>query len=158
MIRSVLERMSRGRVVRRRLPADAGGHALFVSPRKEIAASQAAAIRRGFRHPSRAGAIMVRQRRRDVETVFVHVGGDRAKSEARWMDYFGKAYGKPEEAKTGAIYLSLFQPYLKNELGHSQDEIDTWKGRGASVLYLLEKEDILGAFALEDERGVADIL
>ena len=30
-------------------------------------------------------------------------------------------------------------------------EIDAWKGRGASVLYLLEKENVLGAFALEDE-------
>ncbi len=32
MIRSLLERWSRGRVVRRRLPAELGGHALFVSP------------------------------------------------------------------------------------------------------------------------------
>lgn len=29
--------------------------------------------------------------------------------------------------------------------------IDTWKSRGASVLYLLEADQILGAFALEDE-------
>lgn len=32
MIRSLLERLSRGRVVRRRLPPEHGGHALYVSP------------------------------------------------------------------------------------------------------------------------------
>ena len=32
MIRSLLERLSRGRVVRRRLPREHGGHALYVSP------------------------------------------------------------------------------------------------------------------------------
>src|SRR6185436_126613 len=32
MIRSLLERLSRGRVVLRRLPPEHGGHALFVSP------------------------------------------------------------------------------------------------------------------------------
>jgi P-type Cu2+ transporter len=32
-----------------------------------------------------------------------------------------------------------------------QGEIDSWKGRGASVLFLLEGKKVLGAFALEDE-------
>lgn len=32
-----------------------------------------------------------------------------------------------------------------------KDEIESWKSRGASVLFLLEDEKVLGAFALEDE-------
>jgi FkbM family methyltransferase len=32
LLRSLIERWSRGRIVRRRLPAELGGHALFVSP------------------------------------------------------------------------------------------------------------------------------
>ena len=35
--------------------------------------------------------------------------------------------------------------------GSIQDEIDAWKARGASVLYLLESDNVLGAFALEDK-------
>ena len=31
------------------------------------------------------------------------------------------------------------------------NQIETWKGRGASVLFLLENDKVLGAFALEDE-------
>ena len=32
-----------------------------------------------------------------------------------------------------------------------EDAVEEWKGRGASVLYLLEGDRVLGAFALEDE-------
>jgi alkanesulfonate monooxygenase SsuD/methylene tetrahydromethanopterin reductase-like flavin-dependent oxidoreductase (luciferase family) len=39
-----------------------------------------------------------------AKRVFIQIGGDRARNEARLMQWFGKAYGKPEEAKTGAIY------------------------------------------------------
>ena len=35
--------------------------------------------------------------------------------------------------------------------GSIQDDIDAWKARGASVLYLLESDNVLGAFALEDK-------
>ena len=60
------------------------------------------------------------------------------------------------EAVVGGRSLAVGGPKLVQERnakvpGSIQDEIDAWKGRGASVLYLLEKENILGAFALEDE-------
>ena len=32
-----------------------------------------------------------------------------------------------------------------------RDDVEQWKSRGAAVLYLLEGDKVLGAFALEDE-------
>jgi len=60
------------------------------------------------------------------------------------------------EAVVGGRWLAVGGPKLVQERnaevpGSIQGEIDAWKGRGASVLYLLERENILGAFALEDE-------
>lgn len=60
------------------------------------------------------------------------------------------------EAVVGGRSLAVGGPKLIQERnakvpGSIQGEIDAWKGRGASVLYLLENENILGAFALEDE-------
>lgn len=60
------------------------------------------------------------------------------------------------EAEVGGRSLAVGGPKLVQERnakvpGSIQGEIDGWKRRGASVLYLLEKENILGAFALEDE-------
>ena len=60
------------------------------------------------------------------------------------------------EAVVGGRSLAVGGPKLVQERNAKvqssvQDEIEAWKDRGASVLYLLEKENVLGAFALEDE-------
>jgi Cu2+-exporting ATPase len=60
------------------------------------------------------------------------------------------------EATVDGRVLAVGGPKLLQERGADppasiQDEIDSWKGRGASVLFLLEEDKVLGAFALEDE-------
>lgn len=60
------------------------------------------------------------------------------------------------QAKVGERTLTVGGPKLLAEAGarttHDLEApIDEWKSRGASVLYLLEKDRVLGAIALEDE-------
>ena len=60
------------------------------------------------------------------------------------------------EATVDGRVLSVGGPKLLQERDAKiplaiEDEIQTWKERGASVLYLLEGSQVLGAFALEDE-------
>jgi Cu2+-exporting ATPase len=60
------------------------------------------------------------------------------------------------EASVDGRRLAVGGPKLLQEVGAEvpeglRAEIDEWKSRGAAVLFLLEKESVLGAFALEDE-------
>ena len=60
------------------------------------------------------------------------------------------------EAIVDGRTLAVGGPKLLQERGADvpgaiTDDIEKWKGRGASVLYLLESDKVLGAFALEDE-------
>ena len=60
------------------------------------------------------------------------------------------------EATVDGRTLAVGGPKLIEERGSEvpaglHDEIETWKGRGAAVLYLLENDRVLAAFALEDE-------
>jgi P-type Cu2+ transporter len=60
------------------------------------------------------------------------------------------------EATVNGRSLAVGGPKLLQERGAiapsaMTDEIKSWKERGASVLYLLEGDEVLGAFALEDE-------
>lgn len=60
------------------------------------------------------------------------------------------------EATVGSRHLSVGGPKLLQERKASiptavAPEIEEWKDRGATVLFLLEDEKVLGAFALEDE-------
>jgi P-type Cu2+ transporter len=60
------------------------------------------------------------------------------------------------EARADGRKLAVGGPNLLQERGAEvpaelESKIDDWKGRGASVLFLIENERILGAFALEDE-------
>ncbi|MQA99713.1 MAG: copper-translocating P-type ATPase [Actinobacteria bacterium] len=60
------------------------------------------------------------------------------------------------EASIDGRSLAVGGPKLMQERGADvpgdlQDEIDGWKKRGAAVLFLLEEEKVLGAFALEDQ-------
>ncbi|MGH2757106.1 MAG: copper-translocating P-type ATPase [Actinomycetota bacterium] len=59
------------------------------------------------------------------------------------------------EANVDGRSLAVGGPKLMDERGAElpgslRDEVDRWKGRGAVVLFLLEKDRILAAFALED--------
>jgi Cu2+-exporting ATPase len=60
------------------------------------------------------------------------------------------------EAKVDGRRLTVGGPTLLQERGAEvpaklKSQIDDWKGRGAAVLFLIENERVLGAFALEDE-------
>jgi Cu2+-exporting ATPase len=60
------------------------------------------------------------------------------------------------EASVNGRLLAVSGPKLMQERGGEvptdlQDEVETWKMRGAAVLFLLEEEKVLGAFALEDQ-------
>ena len=60
------------------------------------------------------------------------------------------------EATVSGSKVAVGGPKLLEERGSEvpaelQDEIDSWKQRGASVLYLVEETGIRAAFALEDE-------
>ena len=60
------------------------------------------------------------------------------------------------EATVGGRVLAVGGPNLLQERDAEipasiTEEIESWKARGASVLFLLENERVLGAFALEDE-------
>ncbi len=60
------------------------------------------------------------------------------------------------EARVDGRKLAVGGPKLLQEHGvelpaRLDSKVDDWKGRGASVLFLMENERILGAFALEDE-------
>jgi P-type Cu2+ transporter len=60
------------------------------------------------------------------------------------------------EADVDGRTLSVGGPQLMRERSVKvpeavRDEVEGWKARGAAVLFLLERERVLGAFALEDE-------
>jgi P-type Cu2+ transporter len=60
------------------------------------------------------------------------------------------------EAAVGGRTLTVAGPKLINERramlpSAFEEQVTTWKGRGAAVLFLIESDKVLGAFALEDE-------
>ena len=60
------------------------------------------------------------------------------------------------EATVDGRTLAVGGPKLVNERNAElpkslRDEVETWKTRGASILFLIENNSVLGAFALEDE-------
>jgi Cu2+-exporting ATPase len=60
------------------------------------------------------------------------------------------------EASVDGRRLAVGGPKLMEERGAEvppdlRDEVEAWKKRGAAVLFLLEEEKVLGAFALEDQ-------
>jgi Cu2+-exporting ATPase len=69
---------------------------------------------------------------------------------------FRSLTGRGVEASVEGRDLAVGGPNLLRERGVPEpeavrDEIESWKGRGAAILYLIEGETILGALALEDE-------
>ena len=60
------------------------------------------------------------------------------------------------EAAIDGRTLAVGGPKLMKERGAElpmslRDEVEIWKKRGAAVLFLIERDEVLGAFALEDE-------
>jgi Cu2+-exporting ATPase len=69
---------------------------------------------------------------------------------------FRSLTGRGVEASVEGRRLAVGGPSLLRERGMLEpeavgDEIESWKGRGAAILYLIEGDAILGALALEDE-------
>ena len=72
------------------------------------------------------------------------------------------------EASVDGRKLAVGGPKLMRERNveipdHLRSEVDRWKERGAAILFLLEEDKVLGAFALEDEvreesRRAVDLL
>jgi len=64
--------------------------------------------------------------------------------------------GRGVEASVEGTVLAVGGPALLRERGVTEPtgiaaELDTWRGRGASILYLVRDTTVLGALALEDE-------
>jgi Cu2+-exporting ATPase len=69
---------------------------------------------------------------------------------------FKSMTGRGVQATVEGRRLVVGGPKLMQELGGDvpdglRDEVETWKERGAAVLFLMEQERVLAAFALEDE-------
>ncbi|WP_100447986.1 heavy metal translocating P-type ATPase [Glycomyces xiaoerkulensis] len=82
----------------------------------------------------------------------------RGRGEVAHADGFRSRTGKGVEAAVDGERYAVGGPALLRELGTESPEplrgdIDTWSGRGATVLYLiaLAESKVLGAIALEDE-------
>ena len=79
-----------------------------------------------------------------------------AKGDIKKATSFRSMTARGVEATVDGRTLSVGGPKLLRESGAQiqpsiEEQIAGWKSRGASVLYLLEGNEVLGAFALEDE-------
>ncbi|HEX2241214.1 MAG TPA: heavy metal translocating P-type ATPase, partial [Actinomycetota bacterium] len=84
------------------------------------------------------------------------VSAARDKGEVRRAQDFRSLTGRGVEAVVSGRRLGVGGPKLLEQRdakmpAELQDEVAGWKERGAAVLFLLEDERVLGAFALEDE-------
>ncbi|MFP5298587.1 MAG: heavy metal translocating P-type ATPase, partial [Actinomycetota bacterium] len=69
---------------------------------------------------------------------------------------FRSMTAKGVEANVQGRTLAVGGPKLVNEMGAEvpsewEQELGSWRSRGAAILYLIEGRQVLGAFALEDE-------
>jgi Cu2+-exporting ATPase len=69
---------------------------------------------------------------------------------------FRAATGRGVQAAVDGTEIAVGGPALMADRGAAEppelsDELDRWRARGASVLYVLDGSDVLGALALEDE-------
>jgi P-type Cu2+ transporter len=69
---------------------------------------------------------------------------------------FRSMAGRGVEATVDGARVAVGGPSLLAERGLREpdglrDEVSTWKGRGASILYVIRDEEVIGALALEDQ-------
>jgi P-type Cu2+ transporter len=84
------------------------------------------------------------------------VAAARDKGEIPKATGFKSMTARGVEASVDGRTLAVGGPKLVQERNAElpkslRDEVETWKTRGASVLFLIENNSVLGAFALEDE-------